>query len=46
LLRCGPLYDAPLDLGPGEVSAYEDAVLKLEVLATDGASYRIRVTRK
>ena len=46
LLRCGPLYDAPLDLGPGEVPAYEDAVLKVEVLATDGASYRVRVTRK
>jgi hypothetical protein len=44
--RCGTPYDAPLDLGPGETPVYEDPVLKVEVLATDGASYRVRVAKK
>lgn len=44
--RCGALYNAPFDVGPGEVSTYEDTAIKLEVLATDGSSYRVRVTRK
>lgn len=45
-LHCGGPYDAPLDLGPGEVSTYDDAAVKVTVLATDGASYRVRVTKK
>jgi M6 family metalloprotease-like protein len=44
--RCGTPYDAPFDLGPGEVPVYEDSVVKVEVLATDGASYRVRVAKK
>jgi M6 family metalloprotease-like protein len=46
LEKCGPLYDAPFDVGPGERTTFENATLKLEVLATDGASYRVRLTRK
>ncbi|HEY8843963.1 MAG TPA: SwmB domain-containing protein [Gaiellaceae bacterium] len=45
--RCGPLSDAAYDIGPGEVSTFEDANVRVELLAAfpDGA-YRIRVTRK
>ena len=45
-LSCGPLHRAAFGLGAGEVSAFEDAVVKLEVLATDGSAYRVRITRK
>jgi M6 family metalloprotease-like protein len=43
---CGLKYAAPFDLGPGEVSVFEDSAVKVEVLSTDGANYRVRVTRK
>ena len=45
---CGPLYDAPFDLGAGEVSTYTDAAvgLTVEVLAPAGAGYLVRVTRE
>jgi M6 family metalloprotease-like protein len=43
---CGAKYAAPFDLGPGEVSTFEDANVKVEVLSTDGVNYRVRVTRK
>jgi M6 family metalloprotease-like protein len=43
---CGPLHRAAFSLGPGEASSFEDAVVKVEVLATDGSAYRVRVTRK
>ena len=43
---CGLKYAAPFDLGPGEVSTFEDASVRVEVLATDGVNYRVRVTQK
>jgi M6 family metalloprotease-like protein len=43
---CGAKYEAPFDLGPGEVSTFEDANVKVEVLSTDGVNYRVRVTKK
>ena len=43
---CGLKYAAPFDVGPGEVSTFEDASVKVEVLSTDGVNYRVRVTRK
>ena len=44
---CGPISAAAYDLGPGEVSSFEDANVKVELLTAyaDG-SYRVRVTRK
>jgi M6 family metalloprotease-like protein len=44
--RCGPLDDGAFDVGPYEVPKYEDSSIRLEVLATDGSSYRVRVTKK
>jgi len=46
IATCGDKYAAPFDLGPGEVSTFEDANVKVEVLSTDGVNYRVRVTRK
>ena len=44
---CGPISDAAYDLGPGEVSTFEDANVKVELLtAYPDGSYRVRVTRK
>jgi hypothetical protein len=43
---CGALPHAAFNLAAGGVSTYETAFMKLEVLATDGSSYRVRVTRK
>jgi M6 family metalloprotease-like protein len=43
---CGLKYAAPFDVGPGEVSVFEDSAVKVEVLSTDGVNYRVRVTRK
>jgi hypothetical protein len=43
--RCGLLYNAPFDVGPGEVAAFRDGNLTVEVLFTSGEEYRIRVTR-
>jgi hypothetical protein len=43
---CGLKYAAPFDVGPGEVSIFEDANVKVEVLSTDGVNYRVRVSRK
>jgi M6 family metalloprotease-like protein len=44
--ECGPIWNAPFGLGPGEVSSYEDAAVKVEVVQTDGTNYTVRVTRK
>jgi hypothetical protein len=44
--RCGPLSYAAFDVGPYEVPTYEDSSIRLDVLATDGSSYRVRVTKK
>jgi M6 family metalloprotease-like protein len=44
--RCGLKYAAPFDVGPGQVSTFDDANVKVEVLSTDGVNYRVRVTRK
>jgi len=43
---CGLKYAAPFDVGPGEVSTFEDANVKVDVLGTDGTNYRVRVTRR
>ena len=44
---CGPIFDAAFDLGPGEVSTFEDSAVKVEVLeAVADGSYRVRVTKK
>jgi hypothetical protein len=46
-LGCGDQAHAPFDVGPGEVSTFEDAAIKLELLAANAdGSYRVRVTRK
>jgi hypothetical protein len=45
--KCSLHYDAPLDLRPGKPATYEDAKIRVELLATgaDG-SYSVRVTKK
>jgi M6 family metalloprotease-like protein len=43
---CGTLLHAAFNLAAGGLSTYETAFMKVEVLATDGSSYRVRVTRK
>jgi M6 family metalloprotease-like protein/uncharacterized repeat protein (TIGR02059 family) len=44
---CGPNSKAAYDLGTGEVSTFEDAAVKVELLAENAdGSYRVRVTRK
>jgi hypothetical protein len=44
--RCGPLYNAPFDVGPGEVPTFSDGSVSVEVLLTSADGYRIRVTRR
>ena len=44
--QCGSIPRAAFDIGPDEIATHEDNVLKLELLASDGSSYRVRVTRK
>ncbi len=44
--ECGALPRAAFDVGPGERATFENSVLKLELLASDGSSHRVRVTRK
>ncbi len=49
LNRCGPLYEAPFDKGPGEVAGFDDAAagFSLEVLGqTASGGYKVRVTRR
>jgi hypothetical protein len=43
---CGAIPRAAFDLGPNEVSTYESPLMKVELLASDGNSYRVRATRK
>jgi hypothetical protein len=44
---CGAIYDAGYDLGPGEVTTFEDSRVQMELLeAMPNGNYRIRVTRK
>jgi M6 family metalloprotease-like protein len=40
------ICQAAYDLGPGQVSRFEDSAVKVELLQTDGKGYRVRVTRK
>ena len=40
------IYFATFGVGSGEVSTYEDGAIELEVLKTDGKSFRVRVTKK
>jgi M6 family metalloprotease-like protein len=44
---CGPLYDAPFDLGPGEIASYNDpaAGVSMQIISAAGDNYVIRVTR-
>jgi M6 family metalloprotease-like protein len=46
--KCGPLYDAPFDLGPGEVSKFElpSIGLSIEVLSQAEGRYKVRVTKQ
>jgi M6 family metalloprotease-like protein len=46
IITCGAKYEAPFDVGPGEVSTFEDGNVRIDVLSTDGVNYRVRVTRK
>jgi M6 family metalloprotease-like protein/uncharacterized repeat protein (TIGR01451 family) len=44
---CGPIADAAFEVGPGEVSTFEDSAVKVEVLdAVVDGTYRVRVTKK
>lgn len=45
--KCAMHYNAAFDIGPSEVSTFEDSALKLkiEVLSRQGSSYKIRATR-
>ncbi len=44
--QCGPLYDAPFDIGAGEISTYDSgAGVRIEVLSVGTSSAEIRVTR-
>lgn len=44
---CGAIYDAGYDVGAGEVSTFEDANVRMEVLeALPNGNYRVRVTKK
>jgi hypothetical protein len=44
---CGALYNAPFDRAPGEDAHFENraAGLKVDVLGSSRAGYRVRVTR-
>jgi hypothetical protein len=47
--RCGPLYEAPFDRGPGEVAHFKDSAagISMEVLGrATGGGYRVRVERR
>jgi hypothetical protein len=44
--ECGPRSNAVLDLGAGQVSTFEDAAVKIELLSTDGSNATVRVTRR
>jgi hypothetical protein len=48
LSRCGPYYNAPFDLGPGENPVFEDTAtgVRIEVLAKDGENLRVRASRR
>ena len=45
--QCGPRYDAPFDLGAGEVSSYHDPVsgARVELIAAADGNYVVRVSR-
>jgi hypothetical protein len=45
--RCGPLYDAPFDIGPGEISRFRDPYhrITIAVLGSTANGYTVRVTR-
>jgi len=44
---CGAIFDAGYDAGQGEVSTFEDANVRMDVLAAlPNGNYRVRVTRK
>ena len=45
--ECGAIFDAGYDVGGGEISTFEDANVRMDVLAalTNG-NYRVRVTKK
>lgn len=41
---CGPAYNAAYDVGPGEVSVFEEGDVRIEVLASTGTGYSVRAT--
>ena len=44
--QCGPLYNAPFDIGAGEISTYDNGTgIRIEVLSVGTSSAEIRVTR-
>jgi M6 family metalloprotease-like protein len=45
---CEPLYEAPFDVGPDEVSRFDDpaAGVTVEVIASSPDGYRVRVTKR
>lgn len=45
--RCGPNYNASLDLGPGKVSSYQDAAsgVRVDLIAAADGNYVVRVSR-
>jgi M6 family metalloprotease-like protein/uncharacterized repeat protein (TIGR01451 family) len=45
LNRCGTLYNAPFDIGPGEVATFQEAGITVQVLLSAPSGYRVRVTR-
>jgi M6 family metalloprotease-like protein len=44
---CAPKYDAPYDLGPGEVALFADPAngVTVQLLGSSGGSYKVRVTK-
>jgi M6 family metalloprotease-like protein len=44
--RCGPLYDAPFDLGAGETSRFSDSTVPLivDITGRTGNDYRLRIS--
>jgi hypothetical protein len=45
--QCGPKYDAPLDLGPGETPtmAVPQTGITIQLMSAAGSSYVVRVSR-
>lgn len=43
--KCGPIYDAPFDLGSGEISRFSDGFLNVNLVSQDSAgAYNVSVS--